>query len=87
MYKSYAVIGTQPSEGHCDYKCTYVSTHTAPPYHQVRCAGTVFTDSHGGGAMAPFGGFKQSGIGPVFGDGDIEAFTETQTVKVKLSKL
>ena len=47
----------------------------------------VFTNSHGGGARAPFGGFKQSGIGRVFGDGDIEAFTETQTVKVKLSKL
>ena len=47
-------------------------------------AGSVFTNSHGGSARAPCDGFKQSSIGRVFGGGDIDAFTETQTIKVAL---
>ena len=30
-------------------------------------AGQIFTNSHGGRLDVPFGGFKQSGIGRVFG--------------------
>ena len=47
-------------------------------------AGQIFTNSHGGRLDVPFGGFKQSGIGRVFGQGDIDAFTETQTLQIKL---
>jgi acyl-CoA reductase-like NAD-dependent aldehyde dehydrogenase len=49
-------------------------------------AGQIFTNSHGGRLDVPFGGFKSSGIGRVFGEGDIHAFTETQTLQVKLPK-
>eukprot|EP01043_Picozoa_sp_COSAG02_P019687 COSAG02_NODE_957_length_15660_cov_23.265793_6_plen_317_part_00 len=51
-------------------------------------AGQIFTNSHGGRLDVPFGGFKHSGIGRVFGQGDIDAFTETQTLQIKMpSKL
>lgn len=48
-------------------------------------AGTVWVNSyHVFDAAAPFGGFKQSGIGRELGEYDLEHYTEVKTVTVKL---
>jgi acyl-CoA reductase-like NAD-dependent aldehyde dehydrogenase len=47
-------------------------------------AGQIFTNLHGGRLDVQFGGFKHSGIGRVFGQGDIDAFTEMQTLQMKI---
>ncbi|KAL7526651.1 hypothetical protein ACHAWF_001860 [Thalassiosira exigua] len=45
-------------------------------------AGTVWVNQHGDLTGAPFGGFKQSGIGRELGLADITAFTESQTLSL-----
>merc|ERR1711879_335882 len=47
-------------------------------------AGTVWVNTHTDLTGGPFGGFKQSGIGREMGaTGDIESYTEIQTVFIK----
>jgi len=45
-------------------------------------AGTVWVNAHAEPTLAPFGGFKQSGIGREFGEGTIDAYTEMQTLSL-----
>ena len=52
---------------------------------QVR-AGTVWVNCYDVfDAAAPFGGFKQSGLGRELGEAGLEAYTETKTVTVALN--
>jgi aldehyde dehydrogenase (NAD+) len=48
-------------------------------------AGTVGINEYTVWPSAPFGGYKQSGLGREGGWGSIEAFTETKSVIVGLS--
>ena len=51
---------------------------------QVR-AGTVWVNCYDVfDAAAPFGGFKQSGLGRELGEAGLEAYTESKTVTVAL---
>lgn len=45
-------------------------------------AGTVWVNQHTDITGAPFGGFKQSGIGRELGKADVDAFTEMQTLSL-----
>ncbi len=52
--------------------------------NEVR-AGTVWINCYDVfDAAAPFGGFKQSGIGRELGECGLEAYTEVKTVTVKV---
>ncbi|CAB9525469.1 Aldehyde dehydrogenase [Seminavis robusta] len=45
-------------------------------------SGTVWVNQHSDITGAPFGGFKQSGIGRELGKSDVDAFTELQTLSL-----
>ena len=45
-------------------------------------AGTVWVNQHTDLTGAPFGGFKQSGLGRELGKADVTAFTESQTLSL-----
>ena len=45
-------------------------------------AGTVWVNQHTDLTEAPFGGFKQSGLGREFGSFNVASFTEVQTLSL-----
>ena len=45
-------------------------------------AGTVWVNEHAELTGAPFGGYKQSGLGRELGKADISTFTESQTLSL-----
>ena len=48
-------------------------------------SGTVWVNDHASLTGAPFGGFKESGIGRELGVADVTTFTEQQTLKLAKS--
>lgn len=47
-------------------------------------AGTIYVNQyHSGDATAPFGGFKDSGIGRELGEAGVRAYLESKTVIIK----
>jgi acyl-CoA reductase-like NAD-dependent aldehyde dehydrogenase len=53
--------------------------------HRIRAGSVWINDAHQINSAAPFGGYKQSGIGRELGPQALDAFTETKAIHIDLS--